>query len=101
MSREKLQQLLERAREHPAGHVVQRWVLRAMMRAKYQPENIGHYGLASASYAHFTSPIRRYPDLLVHRSVKMLLHGRDENSEEVRTLRESLPTAGRHCSQRE
>jgi ribonuclease R len=100
-TREKLQQMLDRAREHPAGAVVQRWVLRAMMRARYQPENIGHYGLASSSYTHFTSPIRRYPDLLTHRAVKLLLSAQTAASTEVTALRESLPVLGRHCSQRE
>ena len=101
MSRAQLQQALSAARKHPAGAIVQRWVLRAMMRAKYQPENIGHYGLASASYVHFTSPIRRYPDLVVHRMVKALLAGARPADEEIARLAETLPLWGRHTSQRE
>ncbi|HOE95709.1 MAG TPA: ribonuclease R [Candidatus Sumerlaeota bacterium] len=101
MSRAELQHALEKARAHPAGIVVQRWVLRAMMRAKYQPENLGHFGLASESYCHFTSPIRRYPDLIVHRVVKAMLRGARAADEEMQALREELPARGRHTSARE
>lgn len=101
MTRAELQAALEKARRHPAGLVVQRWVLRAMMRAKYQPENEGHFGLASESYLHFTSPIRRYPDLIVHRSVKLLLAGYAADSEPVAALRAGLTQDGKHTSARE
>ena len=57
------------------GHVLQVALLRSMQQAVYQPENKGHFGLAYSHYAHFTSPIRRYPDLLVHRLIKSLIHG--------------------------
>jgi len=101
LTREELQKALAAAHKHPAGAIVQRWVLRAMMRAKYQPENIGHYGLASSSYLHFTSPIRRYPDLVVHRVVKALLAGAAPDAPELEALRANLPVWGRHTSQRE
>ena len=101
MTREQLQTALAQARRHPAGVVIQRWVLRAMMRAKYQPENIGHYGLASEAYAHFTSPIRRYPDLVVHRVVKATLFGERPDDESMIELAGELPDWGRHASQRE
>ena len=101
MTRAELQAALEKARKHPAGLVVQRWVLRAMMRAKYQPENEGHFGLASESYLHFTSPIRRYPDLIVHRSVKLLLAGEQADSPPIAALRDGLAEMGRHTSSRE
>lgn len=61
---------------HPSKGVLTSLLLRSLKQATYDPHNIGHYGLASSQYLHFTSPIRRYPDLLVHRAVKGLLHGR-------------------------
>jgi len=62
--------------DRPEADLVKMMVLRSMSQAKYQPQNIGHFGLALPRYAHFTSPIRRYPDLLVHRALKWLIeHG--------------------------
>lgn len=66
-----LQKILARAANTPAEYVVNRLCLRAMPQARYQPENVGHFGLASKAYCHFTSPIRRYADLLTHRALKM------------------------------
>jgi len=63
-------QLLKKVRERPDAALLESVLLRSQSLAVYAPENIGHFGLALASYAHFTSPIRRYPDLLVHRAIK-------------------------------
>jgi ribonuclease R len=71
--------LLEKIRERPDAALLESVILRSQALAVYAPENIGHFGLALAAYAHFTSPIRRYPDLLVHRAIKhALLGGRPE-----------------------
>jgi ribonuclease R len=63
----KLAKVIEQVRGRPEERVVNHKLLRSMQQAVYSPENIGHYGLASSCYCHFTSPIRRYPDLVVHR----------------------------------
>jgi ribonuclease R len=65
-----LNALLEALQGHPQQRALNQLLLRAMMQAVYSPENIGHYGLAAEHYLHFTSPIRRYPDLVVHRLLK-------------------------------
>ncbi|MBD5416719.1 MAG: VacB/RNase II family 3'-5' exoribonuclease [Desulfovibrio sp.] len=68
-----LREILGRAQGTPQEYVVNRLCLRALPQARYQPENVGHFGLASTDYCHFTSPIRRYADLLVHRALKAAL----------------------------
>jgi ribonuclease R len=68
-----LQRVLERAKGLPGEKFIGRQVLRAMKLAVYSAKNVGHYGLAKADYTHFTSPIRRYPDLIVHRLLKAVL----------------------------
>jgi ribonuclease R len=68
-------QLLETIRERPDATLLESVLLRSQSLAVYAPENIGHFGLALEAYAHFTSPIRRYPDLLVHRAIKHALGG--------------------------
>lgn len=67
--------LLRKVRKRPDALLLEQVLLRSQALAVYQPENIGHFGLALESYAHFTSPIRRYPDLLVHRAIKHALLG--------------------------
>lgn len=62
-------QILEKAKDSPQAHLINQIVLRSQSQAEYNPENIGHFGLALVKYAHFTSPIRRYADLLVHRAL--------------------------------
>ncbi len=66
---------LAKIQKHPRRNVLEMLALRSLMQATYDLNNIGHFGLASDAYVHFTSPIRRYPDILVHREVKHLLHG--------------------------
>jgi len=67
------QKLAERIGERPDRSIVQTMMLRSMSQAVYQPENRGHFGLAYPAYTHFTSPIRRYPDLLVHRAIRHII----------------------------
>lgn len=73
------QRVLEQAAERPDGHLIQTVLVRSMMQAVYQPENVGHFGLGFEAYTHFTSPIRRYPDLLVHRAIRYLVRRRGKN----------------------
>src|SRR5574340_1663513 len=68
--------LLKSIRGRPDHGLLQTVMLRSLRQAKYEPENVGHFGLGYEAYTHFTSPIRRYPDLLVHRAIKAVLHGK-------------------------
>jgi ribonuclease R len=96
-----IQKLLEACRGEPEERVLNRVLLRAMKQAVYQPENIGHFGLASTCYTHFTSPIRRYPDLIVHRILDRALQGNKLKPNEREDFLAYLHEAGRHTSQRE
>lgn len=79
-----LRRIADAARGSELEYLVSRLILRTMMQAQYSPDNDGHYGLASEAYAHFTSPIRRYADLLVHRALKRLLAGQAETMDPER-----------------
>lgn len=70
------QALLEQVADRPDAHIIQTMMLRSMNQAVYQPENLGHFGLHYTAYAHFTSPIRRYPDLLQHRALRSVIRSR-------------------------
>jgi len=95
-----LQEFLSKAEGRPEEPVVRELLLRSMKRAVYSPHNIGHFGLACDIYTHFTSPIRRYPDLLTHRVLREVLRGTvDEDRKEK--LARSLPDIGQHLSDRE
>jgi len=86
--------LLERIKARPDFALLQTILLRSLKQAVYTPENVGHFGLAFDAYVHFTSPIRRYPDLLTHRAVKAALAGRRYEGVDWGEL-------GRHCSETE
>lgn len=68
--------LIKQIEERPDAPLLQTMLLRSMQQAMYSPDNIGHFGLSYEAYTHFTSPIRRYPDLLTHRVIKALLLGK-------------------------
>ena len=95
-----LQKLLEKVGDHPLRSSVERLLVRSMKRAMYSAVNIGHFGLASYAYTHFTSPIRRYPDLVVHRLLKEYLY-KGFTEERVERLSQTLPLVAKHCSKRE
>lgn len=92
-------QLLEEIKGRPDYPMFQTMVLRSMSQAVYCPENAGHFGLAYDAYAHFTSPIRRYPDLLVHRALKHLIKGKKSRSFIYKM--EDMDTFGETCSMTE
>jgi ribonuclease R len=68
--------VMQQIKERPDAQLLQTMMLRSMQQAVYSPDNVGHFGLAFEAYAHFTSPIRRYPDLLTHRAIKAILLGK-------------------------
>lgn len=75
-----LQMLLEQVKGSETENIINKVMLRSMQKAKYSTENEGHFGLALEYYCHFTSPIRRYPDLMIHRVIKMMLDGKLEGA---------------------
>lgn len=85
------QKLLSRIKDRPDAGLLQTVMLRSMQQAVYSPDNVGHFGLAYEAYTHFTSPIRRYPDLLVHRAIKAVLDGKQYQAGNWHEL-------GQHCS---
>ena len=93
------QKLVEKIRGKPEEKPIAFLLLRTMQKARYDPGNLGHFGLAADAYTHFTSPIRRYPDLVVHRSLRESRRGMGE--ERRAELTEDLPEMARHTSERE
>ena len=95
-----LQEILEKVKGTKEEAIVSTVMLRSLAKARYSHQNLGHFGLAAKFYCHFTSPIRRYPDLIIHRIMKDQLKGRLEGQKEE-DLKEKLPDIARLCSQRE
>lgn len=86
--------LMNLIKQRPDAQLLQTVLLRSMQQAVYSPDNVGHFGLAYEAYAHFTSPIRRYPDLLIHRAIKAVLKNEKYNAQDWNAL-------GVHCSMTE
>ncbi len=86
--------LMKQIKDRPDAQLLQTVLLRSMQQAVYSPDNVGHFGLAYEAYAHFTSPIRRYPDLLIHRAIKAVVNGEKYKAKDWNNL-------GTHCSMTE
>ena len=95
-SRHELKRVIAESADMPQRHAIHFAVLRAFQKAIYSPEEIGHFALNSKNYCHFTSPIRRYPDLIIHRMVGDLVDGKKPKSSF-----DALATLGKHCSELE
>ncbi|WP_017185539.1 ribonuclease R [Alkalibacillus haloalkaliphilus] len=96
-----LQKVLDQVSGSKEDLVVSKLMLRSMQQAKYSPESVGHFGLATQFYTHFTSPIRRYPDLIVHRLIRTYLIEGDISSQTTKKWEEKLPDIARHTSEME
>jgi ribonuclease R len=94
------QKLVERIHGTPEERPIAFLMLRTMQKARYDPANLGHFGLAATCYTHFTSPIRRYPDLVVHRALRDLRQAR-LTEEQLQERTEELPEIARHTSDME
>lgn len=96
-----MQQMLEELKDKPEYPILSSLLLRSMRKAVYAKENIGHFGLALKNYTHFTSPIRRFPDLTVHRLLKKYLVQKDMSMTTIANLESSLVEIAEHTSERE
>ena len=94
------QKLVSRIQGTPEERPIAFLMLRTMQKARYDENNLGHFGLAAKSYTHFTSPIRRYPDLIVHRTMREFRHG-EMNQDRREQLADDMPETARHTSERE
>ena len=96
-----MQNILEQLKDKPEYKILSTLLLRSMQKAVYRPENLGHYGLASSCYTHFTSPIRRYPDTTVHRLLRTYLFDNKIDMRTIRKWEEKLVYIAEHSSERE
>lgn len=96
-----LQDLLEKVKGEPEEAVISKVMLRSMQRAKYHHQSLGHFGLATDFYTHFTSPIRRYPDLIVHRLIRTYLFEQKVDKKTQKSWERRLPDIAKHTSETE
>ncbi len=93
--------VLKAVKGRPEEEIIHYMILRSLKQARYSNINAGHFGLASKCYTHFTSPIRRYPDLVVHRILREVLHKKYLSDKRIRELKKILPDIAFHSSQKE
>ena len=91
------QKILEKSENTPEDMLINKIVLRSLKQARYTADNLGHFGLAAKYYCHFTSPIRRYPDLQIHRIIKEYLKG-ELNEKRIEQLSKKMPEVAKQCS---
>ena len=96
-----MQLILDQLKDKKEFEILSSLLLRSMRKAEYSKDNIGHFGLASRAYTHFTSPIRRFPDLTVHRLLKKYLVEQDMSMTTIQTLEHALVEIAQHSSERE
>ena len=96
-----IQDILEQLKDKKEYYILSSQMLRSMQKAVYDTNNIGHFGLASKMYCHFTSPIRRYPDLTVHRSIRKCLLSTDMSLESIKAWESKLPMMAEQSSVKE
>ena len=101
MTPKTMQNVLKELDDKPEFKILSSLLLRSMRKAEYSKENIGHFGLASKAYTHFTSPIRRFPDLTVHRLLKKYLVEKDFSMSTINYLNNALVSIAEHSSERE
>ncbi len=98
INQHELQEILNKVKDNPLKQLIALVMLRALKLAKYSVLNIGHFALAAPCYTHFTSPIRRYPDLVIHRLLKQVKSKTTPSYNEAEILLEKLSETARHCS---
>ncbi|MFD1362520.1 ribonuclease R [Lentibacillus salinarum] len=96
-----LQKVIEEVKGKPEEMIVSKLMLRSMQQAKYDPQSVGHFGLATDFYTHFTSPIRRYPDLTVHRLIRTYLIDKQMDGQTINHWKDRMPEIARHSSEME
>ncbi len=96
-----MQKILSQLKDKPEFEILSSILLRSMQKAVYAGDNIGHFGLGSKCYTHFTSPIRRYPDLIVHRLLRDFIFESNINTKNIKKWETEIPEIGLHTSERE
>ncbi|MFG6148076.1 ribonuclease R [Halobacillus sp. B23F22_1] len=96
-----LQKVLESVKDTQEEMIISKLMLRSMQQAKYDPQSLGHFGLSTEFYTHFTSPIRRYPDLIVHRLIRTYLVNKDVDYKTRKHWKDQLPDIAKHSSEME